>query len=363
MVLRPVDESAEPQIPVVRLESDDPQRQPKPIRLEIPAEQAQPSLRLDIQAPEAEQLRSYEPGIEALIETETFSPDTLEKAWGDKPAFANDFPWGWFVLFGILLAGAVLWSLQRVEKAEIKSDHLRVDTQSAIKKEADQQQQASQDIDQIEVAIRDFFTATTLDSMARLVRQPERVRPLMVDYYAKRPLVPNRLIRTKLLQPLTLDNRANFWVANLELSNQQTRNLIIEILDSGAPKIDWETFVCYQPMPWDDFARERPNDTSFIFRVYIEPDSFFSHEFKDDSQWSCFHLTALDSDETLFGYARINSPESQQILDLLSKNPGKKTSVILRVMIPAGLQSKRGMVIEKLMSPRWLYLDPPDSGS
>ncbi len=363
MILRPVDESAEPQTPVVRLESDDPLRQTKPIRLEIPAEEHQTSLRLDLPKPAVEELRSYEPGIEALIETETYDPDSLEKKWGEKQIFSKDFPWGWFVLFGILLAGAVLWSLQRVEKAEVKSENLRADTQSALKKEADEETQASNDIDRIEESIRNFFTAGSVDGMARLVRQPGRVRPLMVEYYAMRSLVPNRLLRIKLLQPLTLDNRANFWVASVELSNSRASNLIIEILDSGEPRIDWETFVCYQPMPWDSFAQDRPTGTSFDFRVYIESDNFFSHEFKNDSQWNCFHLTALDSEEALFGYAQIGSAVSQQIIELLGNNEGKKTSVILRVIIPAGLQSKRGVVIEKLMSSRWLYLDPPDSGS
>jgi hypothetical protein len=41
----------------------------------------------------------------------------------------------------------------------------------------------------------------------------------------------------------------------------------------------------------------------------------------------------------------------------------RKTNLILRLMVPEGLQSRRGVVIEKVMSPRWIYLEPPDPGS
>ena len=104
---------------------------------------------------------------------------------------------------------------------------------------------------------------------------------------------------------------------SVELDNHETRNLIIEITDSGEPKIDWETLVCYQPMKWDQFARSRPDGNSFDFRVYVEPDNFFSHEFTDSSRWNCFRLTALDSDETLFGYAKADEPVAAELLALL----------------------------------------------
>lgn len=363
MVLRTVDETAEQQIPVVRLENDDTIRQLKPVRLEAPEAQLQESLRLDMPAPEVEEFRTHQPGIEALMDIEAAAPDVMENNWGESSVISRDFPWGWFVLLGIMLAGAALWSLSRVEKADVKLEHLRADTETSIKKDAQDERDATRDIDSIDLTIRQFFASTSVDAMARLVRQPERVRPLMVEYYAKRELFPNRLLRIKQLQPLTLDNRANFWVASLELSNHQACNLIVEILDSGETRVDWETFVCYQPMSWDAFARERPEGNSLDFRVYVEQDSLFSHEFKDDKLWNCFHLIALDSDEPLFGYAQADSMVSQQILELLKKNEGQKTSVILRVIIPAGLQSKRGVMIEKLMSPRWLYIGPPDSSS
>ena len=149
-------------------------------------------------------------------------------------------------------------------------------------------------------------------------------------------------------------------MTSVELANQITRVVVIEIDAQGEPRIDWETLVCYQPMKWDDFATRRPVGISYDFRVYLERDHFFSHEFVRSEEWNCFRLTALDSDETLFGYAKVNEQVSQDILASLEQNQGEKASVIIRVSIPENLQSRRGVVIEKLISHRWLYLDPPE---
>ena len=96
------------------------------------------------------------------------------------------------------------------------------------------------------------------------------------------------------------------------------------------------------------------------FRVYAEPDNFFSHEFADPVQWDCYRITALDSDETLFGYCRKTDESAPLIRAVIDATPTRKASLILRLGIPTGLQSRRGVVIEKLLSPRWLYLDAPD---
>lgn len=208
------------------------------MRLSVPTEENKTSHRLDVPVPKDFEIRTHQPGIDALIESPAANPDLLEHDWGKKAALHRSIPWGWFALIGLLLVGSA---------------------------------------------------------------------------------------------------------------------------ESGEPKIDWETLVCYQPMKWDTFALTRPSGTSFDFRVYAEADNFFSHEFTDSNLWNCFRLTALDSNETLFGYAKIDASASTELLSLLHQNQERPVSVILRVNIPEGIHSRRGIVIEKVMSPRWIYLNPPDA--
>jgi hypothetical protein len=361
--LRPVDETPAKEERVIRLESEETAHRAKPARLVPQEEPTKTSHRLDLPAREDYESRTHQPGIEALIENEMADPDTLEQDWGKSAKHHRSIPWGWFALIGILLAGAAIWSLTGVKKADVKAEKIRVATESVMVNDEKENREAEQLIERIDAATRDFFKATDVDTLARHVRQPERVRPLMERHYDGAPPTAKALVRTKLLQPLTLDNRANFWMKSVEFTGNESRNLIIEVMENGEPKIDWETLVCYQPMPWDHFATQRPEGASLDFRVYVEPDNFYSHEFADANQWHSFRLTALDADETLFGYARIGSPVDREITEQLNRNQGMRTSMILRLAIPEGILSRRGVMIEKLVSPRWLHIDPPDSGS
>jgi hypothetical protein len=358
--LRPVDDVVELKVPVIRLESDETALREAPVRLGKPAE-VKVSQRLELPGREDFETRTHQPGIEALIETATANPDLLEHDWGKHSTDHKAIPWGWFVLIGLILGGAVIWSLSGVKEADNQADKIRVETQSVLGNDAQEELEASQLIDRIDVITRKFFDTTSVEALLRLVRHPERVRPLMERYYEGKPIPLNRVIRTNLFQPVTLDNRSNFWMATVELADHSSCNLVLEILDSGEPRVDWETLVCYQPMRWDSFASERPAGLSLDFRVYLEPDNFFSHEFADSTRWNCYRLTALDSDETLFGYAKADEEIAKTLASLLSQNRGRKTSVILRLSIPQGIQSRRGVVIEKLLSPRWLYVAPPEA--
>jgi hypothetical protein len=363
--LKPIDESDAP-TPVIRLDNRETEwkaKDPKPLRLGTHSEETETvSRRLDLPDKEEVELRTHQPGIDVLIETGTASPDLLEQNWGMAASRRAPVPWGWFALIGLVIAGAVAWSLTRLNNAEDQAKQLRIDTQSVLVDEEKEELEASLLVDRIDKTLRNFFSVGSVDDLARMVRQPERVAPLMRQYYGTKPVVPARLKTVKMLQPLTLDNRGNFWMATVLLSDGNSQSLILEIDKSGEVRIDWETLVCYQPMQWNDFVTQRPAGTSLDFRVYVERDTLYSHEFVDSNQWVSFRLTVPASEETVFGYARAGSAETEELLQLLAQNGGRRTTLILRLSIPEGLQSRRGVVIEKLVNTRWLYVDPPDAG-
>lgn len=362
--LRPIDEDVVDTTPVIRLENRETElreKEVRPVRLSPIDERKEISQRLDLPAKEEVELRTHQPGIEVLIEQEAVNPDVLEQNWGEATIRRNPVPWGWFALIGLAIAGAVVWSLNRVEKADKQADQIRIETQTALVDDEKEVQEATRLIDRIEKTLRSFFDAKSVDSLARMVRHPERVTPLMQAYYGKDRGFPGALKSLKMLQPLTLDKRGNFWMATVSLAGDKSESLIIEIMDSGEPRIDWETLVCHQPMKWDDFVAQRPAGESLDFRVYVERDNFYSHEFADSNQWVSFRLTALESEETLFGYAHAGSADAVELTRLIELNGGQRANLILRLGIPEGLKSRRGVVIEKLVNPRWLYMDPPNS--
>lgn len=363
--LRPVDEDAEPPAPIRLLNRETAwkENEGKPIRLGPQPQDREHNRRLNLPSKDEGELRTHQPGIEAIIEPNSPSPDLLEQNWGVDSSRRNPIPWGWFALIGLTITGAVVWSLTRVQEADVQADQLRTVTATTLLDTQKADQEAGQVIDQINSSLRDFFNATTVDALAPLVRHRERVTPLMRQYYANQPVFTSRLKTVQLFRPLTLNNTANFWMITVILANGKAHNLIVEIQDSGEAHIDWETLVCFQPMPWDDFATHRPTGSSLDFRVYVERDNFYSHEFASSERWTCFRLTAPDSTETLFGYAPAASDLASSLNRQIDANDKRKATLILRLAIPELLKSRRGLVIEKLLSNHWLYFTSPANES
>ncbi len=364
--LKILDEEADVTAPVVRLGKPlNPKKQveERPMRLETKDEADEVKLRLDLPSREDIELRTHQPDIHSLIETETTDPDCVEQAWEVSTVREKPIPWGWFALIAVILAAAVIWSLTRVQDSGKQAAQIRQETQTVLVDEEKENQEAALLVDRIDQAIRTYFATDNVEALIRQVRQPERVGPLIRGEYAKKPVFTADVRSIKWLQPLTLDNRGNFWMSKVVLTDGSIQNIIIEILPTGEPKIDWETLVCHQPMAWNDFVSQRPKATPMDFRVKISSDHFYSHEFSNSQQWKCFRLDAKGSEEYLFGYIPAGSELENNLRELLRQNGGKNVSVILRLSIPDGILSHRGVVIEKIQSTRWMYLDSPDSGS
>lgn len=365
MQLRPVDDESSDSKPVVRLRNSETAAaglDQKPVRLSLHQDEARPDPvrhRLEMPSQDEPELRTHQPGIEALIEQESVEGDGMEQKWGESSRLRNPIPWGWFLLIGLLLLGAVFWSLSGTRKGAGQAVGIQGKIESAIENEEMEIVEATRLIERIESQLRRFFECTSVDSLIRMVRHPDRVGPMIRAYHADKPVGGALLRKVRVLQPLTLGGRGDFWMVSLTLTDNREHDLILEVGPSGEPLIDWETFVCYQPVPWDDFVQRRPSGESFDFRVYVEEDHFYSHEFADADRWACFRLTARGSEEPLYGYMASDSPDLPKLRTMVQSNRGKRVSVILRLLIPENLQSHRGVVIEKFLSPRWIYVDPP----
>lgn len=357
--LRTVDDQPTVKVAVPRLGTE-----AQPVRL-IPENKdtrQRPAARLEVPSVEtADTRRSHQPGIEVLMEAEESAVSGTEEGWSQAAARRGPMPWGWFALVALLLAGAVTWSLGHVRQAAplVNEEHKQAEV--VVKESAATDLALQHMIEGMERQVKAFCQASSLEAMLPLVRQPKRVAPLMEQFYAQSPLQALGFKRVKEFQPAMLGGESDFWVCSVVLGDGRSRDILLEQDPSGKVGIDWETVVTYEPMNWDDYARQRPAGTALNFRVYVEADHFFSHEFVDSKRWASFRLTVPDGEETLFGYAPRGGPLEAELLALVEQNGRNPAPAILRLALPAGTQSRRGVVIEKLMSKRWIYVDPPDS--
>jgi hypothetical protein len=320
-----------------------------------------PPIRLTVPIRRQAPFRSRPPGIEAIL-VPTKPRKTIEDQWTEESTSRKPVLWGWVVLLFLMIGTIVLWHLSQLHESKERTKVLGQKTATILADNHEDEKEAIRLIDSIEAGIRNYFSHTTVEELIPLVRHSERVAPLMRKYYKDKPVFIGTVDSIKMFQPLLIDTRTNFWMVAAVLNNGHRPLVIVEVMDSGEVLVDWESLVCHQPMDWTEYARTRPAEKPLDFRVYAEPSDFHSHEFENSSEWLCVRLTAMDSTEFLFGYARLDSLEAIKLRTLIRMNGMNKTSLILRLKIPEGLKSPRGVLIEKVVSPRWIHVSPPESG-
>jgi len=275
--------------------------------------------------------------------------DSLEKTWGAEAKRWLAVPWGWFVLIGLICVGFAVWSLQHIHEHRGEAEEISDRAVEIFAEQRERDQLARAVYERLEGRISDYLASGTIEERLKHVRDPERVAPLMDEYYEEVPLEPDELISVDGLQILTV-GKATFWMVRVKTS-KMVRVLLVQQTDDDDALIDWETDVCFQPVPWERYVAERP-EGAFDFRVTIRLDNYYGYEFSDESIYRGFRLTARNSETHLYGYVRRGSEVERRIVSRLrlEKRP---TPMILRIEFPKGSAAKRSVLISEVISESW----------
>lgn len=300
-------------------------------------------------------MRSAEPTIDAIMDDELGEQTEWELSLRKGPV-----PYGWFLLVFILIGGLAALSVSMVLSSRKGEGNLakKVATER-LESDAEDYAEAEALVESVEATLARYVAAASSDDLLPLVRDPERVAPLIANWYAERPFVPRKFDRLGVFQPMDLGKRP-FWLITCEVEGGPPETVLMEQTGDGRVLVDWETQVCYQPMDWNRYVKDRPECGAYDFRVYVQPDyaGFFSHEFGDEDKWSVYRLTAKDSDEYLFGYVRKGTALASELLEFSGVNHGRPVALLLTLRTPEGVRSPRGVLIEKVVSRRWALVEP-----
>ena len=313
-------------------------------------------VRLEVKNRSQMKFRTHEPKVQ---EVGSFSEPSFEDAWAVEKKVAR-LPPGWKWVIGLVLALFLGWMVAvffRVPEPMGMPLFTRTSAKTSDRNEVQLEQKARQTIKSIYATVDRFYAAASLDEMLKEVRHPERVRPLMEEYYSKTPLRASEAPMAEGLNPLTIETRSDFWVVLIRNESGEQEKVVVEVAGPDDIKIDWETFVSYQPMDWDAFVKNRPADFRGDFRVYVERDDFYNYEFAKSDEYQSYKLRAKNSHEVIYGYVRRDGPLYPLMEKSLLNGEGQPVPMFLRLYLPEGLQSKSGVVIERLLAPRWLVID------
>lgn len=137
----------------------------------------------------------------------------------------------------------------------------------------------------------------------------------------------------------------------------------------GKLLLDWESWVTWSEMPWDELKKERPQKQTLLRAVASESD-YYNFEFSENWRWLAVKLRSPDGLHSLTGYVRRDTHLGIAVANLIGvplphKFPeetplpalarsGSKALVTVRVVYPDDARTDHCVRIVDLMADRWV---------
>ena len=304
--------------------------------------------------------RSFEPDVAEILQHDEVETNS-EEGWGD--AIKKSPPLGWFALAGVVICSLAIWAVVSVFKAQPDLIEVEEGKRDLIIDKIKEVKEVRHTLNSMKSCVRGYLTAKTVDDKLAYVRHPERVRPLMEEYYQRNELIEEDFRQFERLRSMGLESQS-FIFSQVELLNGKTHMLLLEQLEDGTFRVDWESDVCYLPIFWDKYV-DGSSAGAVVMRVYVKRDNFYAHEFRDESIYDCYHLTSRDSDNHVFGFVKKGSDVAMDIDRFLKRTEeqgGQSAEpIMLLLRFPEATRSKKCVWIDQMIAPRWTYVKSPDS--
>lgn len=205
----------------------------------------------------------------------------------------------------------------------------------------------------IESTVRGFFEAADLEGKLAFARDPLRVRPLMENHYRSRPPVP-------------LEWKALGWVLPVEepgyrlgyaqavFVNAEPVSLIIEELEDGSFRVDWESSVRYGELDWEEFIKTKPTAPKLFRVIASKPQHPPAGETPQDGEM--LELKHPDQTDTIYAWFDRKDPKFQPLIQQLQTGNWKDVPLTLRLCFPGSAAGGKNARIADVEGKGWLIL-------
>ncbi|MGK0188742.1 MAG: hypothetical protein ACI9R3_004556 [Verrucomicrobiales bacterium] len=164
-----------------------------------------------------------------------------------------------------------------------------------------------------------FLDAKTIDERLRWTREPERVAPLMKDYYAndrnRRGNVDENFNENVLsLRRLgTMLVRNGYLYEKFHVKTPSGNRLLAVCETSDGRRVDWECYVRYNPLPWRTFLNQAAGSAPSEFRLFFSQ-SDFHKQLSPDADHTFYWIESPELNTVVHAYVENDSPIAKTLL-------------------------------------------------
>lgn len=194
---------------------------------------------------------------------------------------------------------------------------------------------------------RTFLEADTVEKLVPLVKDPEIAGPRMLEFYGGNSVTPVGFASLNDEQGLARNGRVS--ALDLNTGDYERKVLGVVETDSGL-KVDWESWVGWSEMPWDQFFAEKPTEPK-LFRVEIRSVHYYNFSFTDENKWQSVRLLSPDGEHALYGYVEVGSLMAER---LRFDKDVKSRLVMLKLKFPPDAEVSNQVVISEFVAEGWV---------
>ncbi len=260
---------------------------------------------------------------------------------------------GGAVLFALIVVG-VVFSMNRVEKPVVRS----VGQVAAPAVAATSPKEAPAVVGRSDASLlaeaeplaRRFLEATSVAELLPLVRNPAVAEARMRAFYPAGKIEAAGLSQFNSGGGLSI--RGKFVSLTVMTCGHEEKSLALIETPQGL-KIDWESWVGWAEISWEDFLTSKPV-VGHVFRVTVSAVDYYNFGFADESKWHSYRLLSPDGEHSIYGYVEKGSGLEQQIH---TDGDTKSVTLMLSLKFPAGATSGSQVEIERLVAEGWVEED------
>ncbi len=203
------------------------------------------------------------------------------------------------------------------------------------------------DLEEAKWVIRHYVTAANWQDRVAYVRMPERVAPLMEEYYKTNP--DGLINQTSMEMTWAGYVRGHFLIVITVVDTGYREHYFTLERVGDEYKIDWEVLVEYNPMSWKEFRETRPTEP-VVFRASLTADQYYNFQFSDATKFQCFRVASREEFVGLYGYAN-RAADWYRHIDLA---PGFTRLVMIEMRYPPDAQGSNQVEITNFVRSSWV---------
>lgn len=220
-------------------------------------------------------------------------------------------------------------------------------------------QETAQDYIEAVETLNLYWKAQSVKDRLEFVYNPERMKPLMEDYYDRQKETDPDHTELKQKSRFMLDGKHE--ILYFSFASSRPTGLVEVAMRRGTNGrflVDWESLAGFTTPAFAEIKQLKPVVPVQV-RAFVRLFEYYNYEFTDEKRYLCVKMIAANGVDMLYGYCERDSELGQWIESQLAqtRSGNVMSGYTLMISFPENAQSDQCVKIERVIASRWLILD------